>query len=82
MHTRANSRICFHQRRERTKDYVMRKARKDVLRMLILLSGRLDDVSVTCWTCEFSAGVLAIINLQLGEEKYFAFGLGPSKTKA
>jgi|GEM_PF-3413889 dsRNA-specific ribonuclease len=67
---------------ELLKDYVMRKARKDVLKMLVLLSGRLDHVSVTCWTCDFSAGVAAIINLQLGEEKYFAFGIGTSKTKA
>ncbi len=63
-------------------DYVKRKVRKDPLKMLILLSARLDTVSVASWDCEFSPDVLAIINLQLEEQRYFAFGFGPSKTKA
>jgi dsRNA-specific ribonuclease len=63
-------------------DWVNRKAQKNVFGMLILLSARLDTVSGASWTCEFSSGVLALINLQLGEEKYFAIGFGPSKSKA
>ena len=63
-------------------DWVNRKAQKNVFGMLILLSARLDTVSGASWTCEFSSGVLALINLQLGEQKYFALGFGPSNTKA
>ena len=63
-------------------DWVNRKAKKNVFGMLILLSARLDTVSGASWICEFSSGVLALINLQLGEEKYFALGFGPSKSKA
>lgn len=63
-------------------DYVNRKAQKNVFGMLKLISARLDTVSGASWTCEFSSGVLALINLQLGEQKYFALGFGPSKSKA
>ena len=63
-------------------DWVNRKAQKNVFGMLILLSARLDTVSGASWTCEFSSGVLALINLQLGEQNYFALGFGPSNTKA
>ncbi len=63
-------------------DWVNRKAQKNVFRMLTLLSARLDTVSGASWTCDTSSGVLALINLQLGEEMFFAMGLGISKTKA
>ncbi|MCJ7773767.1 MAG: hypothetical protein MUP22_11630, partial [Desulfobacterales bacterium] len=63
-------------------DWVNRKAHENVFGMLILLSARLDTVSAVSWTCEFSSGVLALINLKLGEENYFAIGFGPSKSKA
>jgi len=63
-------------------DWVNRKAQKNVFRMLTLLSARLDTVSGAYWTCDTSSGVLALINLQLGEEMFFAMGLGISKTKA
>ena len=63
-------------------DWVNRKAQKNVFGMLILLSARLDTVSGASWTCKFSSGVLALINLQLGEQNYFALGFGPSNTKA
>lgn len=63
-------------------DWVNRKAKENVFGMLILLSARLDTVSGASWVCEFSSGVLAIINLQLGEQNYFALGFGPSNTKA
>lgn len=63
-------------------DYVNRKAKENVFGMLTLLSARLNTVSGASWTCEFSSGVLALINLQLGEQNYFALGFGPSKTKA
>lgn len=63
-------------------EYVNRKAKENVFGMLKLLSGRLDTVSGASWTCEFSSGALALINLQLGEQNYFALGFGTSKTKA
>ena len=63
-------------------DWVNRKAHENVFGMLKLLSARLDTVSEASWTCEFSSGVLALINLQLGEENSFAIGFGPSKSKA
>ena len=63
-------------------DWVNRKAKKNVFGMLILLSARLDTVSGASWTCDTSSGVLALINLQLGDEKYFAMGFGTSKSKA
>jgi hypothetical protein len=63
-------------------DYITRKAKKDAFSMLKLLSTRLDSVSGASWTCDVSPDVLAIINLQLGNEKYFSIGMGPSKTKA
>ena len=63
-------------------DWVNRKAQKNVFGMLKLLSARLDTVSEASWTCEFSSGVLALINLQMGEENSFAIGFGPSKSKA
>ncbi|KKG17142.1 hypothetical protein EO97_20255 [Methanosarcina sp. 2.H.T.1A.15] len=51
--------------------------------MLILLSARLDTVSGASWTCELSSDIkLAIINLQLGGQNYFAVGSGPSKSQA
>ena len=58
------------------------KKLKNVFGMLILLSARLDTVSGASWICEFSSGVLALINLQLGEHKYFALGFSLSKSKA
>ncbi|HJH31618.1 MAG TPA: hypothetical protein C5S50_05455 [Methanosarcinaceae archaeon] len=63
-------------------DWVNRKAKKNVFGMLILLSARLDTVSGASWTCDTSSGVFALINLQIGEEIFFAMGLGTSKTKA
>ena len=63
-------------------DWVTRKAKKNVFGMFMLLSGRLDTVSGASWVCELSSGVLALINLQLGENEYFALGFGPSKSKA
>ncbi len=63
-------------------DYVNRKAKENVFGILILLSARLDTVREASWTCEFSSGVLALINLQLGEQHYFALGFGSSNTKA
>ncbi|TFH42490.1 MAG: hypothetical protein E4G94_06210 [ANME-2 cluster archaeon] len=63
-------------------DWVNRKAQKNVFGMLKLFSARLDTVSEASWTCELSSGVLALINLQLGEENSFAIGFGPSKSKA
>lgn len=63
-------------------DWVNRKAKKNIFGMLTLLSARLDTVSGASWTCEFSSGVLALINLQLGGQNYFALGFGPSNTKA
>ncbi|MBP1908555.1 ribonuclease III domain-containing protein [Methanolobus bombayensis] len=64
-------------------DWANRKAKKDALRMLILLSGRLTDVSTTCWLCEtIEGGLLCLINLRLGDEMYFAFGTGSSNTQA
>ncbi|MDO8727102.1 MAG: putative dsRNA-binding protein [Candidatus Methanoperedens sp.] len=63
-------------------EYVNRKAKENVFGMLKLLSGRLDTVSGASWTCEFSSGVLVLINLQLGEQNYFALGFGTSNTKA
>lgn len=64
-------------------EYVNRKAKENVFGMLKLLSARLDTVvSGASWTCEFSSGVLALINLQLGEQNYFAIGFGLSKTQA
>lgn len=63
-------------------DYVNRKAKENVFGMLILLSARLDTVRVASWTCKISSDVLVLINLQLGEENYFALGFGTSNTKA
>ena len=63
-------------------DWVKRKTQKNVFGMLTLLSARIDTVSGASWTCEFSSGVLALINLQLGEQNYFALGFGSSNTKA
>ena len=63
-------------------DWVDRKAKKNVFGMLTLLSARLNNVSGASWICELSSGVLALINLQLGENEYFALGFGPSKSKA
>lgn len=64
-------------------DYVNRKAKENVFGMLILLSARLDTVSVASWTCEFSSDVwLALINLKLEEQNFFALGFGSTKTKA
>lgn len=63
-------------------DWVNRKAKKNVFGMLILLSARLDTVSGASWVCEFSSGVLALINLQLGEQEFFAMGFGSSKSQA
>lgn len=63
-------------------DWVNRKAKKNVFGMLMLLSARLETVSGAHWIYEFSSGVLALINLQLGEETYFALGYGSSKSKA
>ena len=63
-------------------DWVNRKAQENVFGMFILLSARLDTVSGASWTCDTSSGVLALINLQLGDEMFFAIGFGPSKTKA
>lgn len=62
--------------------YVDRKAHKNVFRMLSLLNARLDAVSGASWVCIFSSGVLVLINLQLGEQNYFALGFGPSNTQA
>lgn len=63
-------------------DWLKRKIDKDPMSALILLNARLDSVSGASWTCEDSPDVLAIINLQLNEKKYFAIGVGESKTKA
>jgi len=64
-------------------DWVNRKAKENVFGMLTLLNARLDTVRGASWTCEISSGVLlALINLKLGEENYFALGFGSSKTKA
>lgn len=63
-------------------DWIERKAQKDYFRMLFLLSARLDNVSVSSLNCKVSSDVLAIIYLQLGEQKYFSFGRGTSSTKA
>ncbi len=59
-----------------------RKTKENVFGMLTLLSARLDTVSGASWTCEFSSGVLVLINLKLGEQNCFALGFGPSNTKA
>ena len=63
-------------------EYVERKAKKDVFKMLRLLNARLDNVSGASWVCKFSSGVLALINLQLGEKEYFAMGFGSSNSQA
>jgi hypothetical protein len=63
-------------------DWAKRKAKKDALRMLILLSGRMDTVSGAYWTCQITSGKLALVNLELEEQKYFAVGFGLSYTQA
>ena len=63
-------------------DWIKKKKKKNYFRMLFLLSARLDTVSIASWTCEVSSDVLAIINLQIKDQKYFTFGYGESKTQA
>ena len=64
-------------------EYIDRKAKKNVFKMLKLLSARLDNVIGASWICDLSSDdVLVIINLQLEEQNYFAFGFGPSNTQA
>ncbi|MCD4704395.1 MAG: hypothetical protein K8R64_08940 [Methanosarcinaceae archaeon] len=63
-------------------DYVKRKASKNSFGLLMLLSARLDDVTGASWIRETSSDVLALLNLQLGEENYFTVGYGSSNTQA
>lgn len=62
--------------------WAKRKADKNAYKMLVLLSGKLDDVSGAHWICNTSVGILALVNLKLGDEMHFAIGVGPSNTKA
>ncbi len=61
--------------------WAKRKA-KNPYRMLVLLSGKVDEVSGAHWICNTSVGVLALVNIKLGDEIHFAIGVGPSNTKA
>jgi hypothetical protein len=63
-------------------NWAKRKAKKDAYKMLVLLSSRAEDVGGAHWICDTSAGVLALVNLKLGDEMYFAIGIGPSNSKA
>ena len=70
-------------------DYVNRKVTSTkVFRVFKLLSDRLQDVSEASWLCKLISGdsddseVLALINLQLGNDMYFALGFGQSNSQA
>jgi hypothetical protein len=63
-------------------NWAKRKAKKNAYKMLVLLSGRASDVSGTHWICDTSEGVLALVNIKLGDEMHFAIGVGPSNSKA
>jgi dsRNA-specific ribonuclease len=63
-------------------NWAKRKVKKDAYKMLVLLSSRADDVGGAHWICDTSEGVLALVNLKLGDEMHFAIGIGPSNSKA
>lgn len=70
-------------------DYVNRKVTPTkIFRVFKLLSALLDDVSEASWLCKLISGdsddseVLALINLQLGNDMYFALGFGRSNSQA
>ncbi len=63
-------------------EWAIRKADKKPFGMLLLLSGKIDDVSVSTWYASTPDGELTLLNLKLDNESYFEVGIGPSKSKS
>lgn len=67
---------------EKLIDWAMRKAKKDPFSMLILLSGRVENVKASYWYATTPQGELTLLNLNLDNFSFFEIGLGPSKSKS
>jgi dsRNA-specific ribonuclease len=63
-------------------EWTVRKARKKPFGIFLLLSGKLEEVSGSAWTCKLPIGYLVIQSTTVIGKTYFGMGFAESKNQA